>query len=143
MAPEELLDPLDLANIKGGLHDLPKDVDSWIPKFSRHFGASFNTHWTKFCESYDFHQSGKEHRDTFMKLFLASRTGNARKWSTNLPRKILTTYGDLEQMFLQIWGAIEDMAYLYSQYLGIFKQNNKTVREFNDIFNTLRVQIDS
>ena len=44
---EELLDPLDLANIKWGLHDLPKDVDSWIPKFSglgllvTHIGPNF------------------------------------------------------------------------------------------------------
>jgi len=26
--PEELFHPLDLDNIQGGLHDLPKDVDS-------------------------------------------------------------------------------------------------------------------
>jgi hypothetical protein len=38
-APEELFDPLDLANIQGGLHDLPKDVDSWIPNFSGEVGA--------------------------------------------------------------------------------------------------------
>jgi hypothetical protein len=54
-APEELFNPLDLANIKGGLHYIPKDVDSWIPKFSAEAGASGNTHWTKFCESFDFH----------------------------------------------------------------------------------------
>jgi hypothetical protein len=94
-APEELFDPLDLANIKGGLHDLPKYVNSWVPNFSREVGASGNTHWTKFCESYDFHQSRKEHPDTFMKIFLASLTEDARKWTTNLPRKILTTYEDL------------------------------------------------
>jgi hypothetical protein len=39
-APEELFDPLDFADIKGGLHDLPKNVDSWIPKFSGEVGAS-------------------------------------------------------------------------------------------------------
>jgi hypothetical protein len=55
-APEEILDPLDLKNIQGGLHDLPKDVDSWIPTFSGEIGAIGNTHWTKLCESYEFHQ---------------------------------------------------------------------------------------
>jgi hypothetical protein len=142
-APEELFDPLDLANIQGGLHDLPKDVDSWIPKFSGEVGASGNTHWTKFCESYDFHQSGKEHPDTFMRLFFASLTGNARKWSTKLPSKSLTTCEDLEQVFLQRWGVMEDMASLYSQYLKICKQNDEDVREFNDRFNTLLGRIDS
>jgi hypothetical protein len=100
-APEELFSPLALANIQGGLHDLPKDVDSWIPKFSGEAGASGNTHWTKFCDSYDFHQSGKEHLDTFMRLFFASLTGDARKWSTNLPSKSLTTCEYLEKVFPQ------------------------------------------
>jgi hypothetical protein len=77
-SPEELFGPLDLANIQGGLHDLPKEVDSWIPKFPGEVGSYGNTHWTKFCEGYEFHQSGKEHPDTFMRLFLASLTGNAR-----------------------------------------------------------------
>jgi hypothetical protein len=38
---------------------------------------------------------------------------------------------------------MEDMASLYSQYLKICKQNNETVREFNDRFNTLLSRIDS
>jgi hypothetical protein len=133
-APEELFDPLDLANIKGGLHDLPKDVDSWIPKFSGEGGASGNTHWTKFCESYDFHQSGKEHPDTFMKLFFASLTGDARKWSTNFPSKILTTCEDLEQVFLQRWGVMEDMASLYS---NISKFANKTTKLLGNLMTDL------
>jgi hypothetical protein len=136
-SPEEIFIPLDLANIQGGLHDLPKDVDSWIPKFSGEVGAYGNTHWTKFYESYEFHQSGKEHPNTFMRLFLASLTGNARDWSNALPSGSLTTPEDLEQVFLKIWGVVENMASLYSQYLKICKQNDKNVREFNDRFNTL------
>jgi hypothetical protein len=45
---KELFGSLDLANTQGGLHDLPKKVDSWIPKFSgerdpmvTHIGPSF------------------------------------------------------------------------------------------------------
>jgi hypothetical protein len=86
-ALEELFNLLDLDNIKEGLHDLAKDVNSWIPKFFIEVGASGNTHWTKFCESYNFYQFGKEHLDIFMKIFLASLTGDSRKWSTNLPSK--------------------------------------------------------
>ena len=118
-APEGLFDRLDLDNIQGRLHDLSKDVDSWIPKFSKVARDSGNTHWTKFCESYDFHHFGKEHPDTFMRLFFASLTGDARKWITNLPSKSLTTCEYLEVVFLQRWCMMEDMASLYSQYLKI------------------------
>jgi hypothetical protein len=78
-----------------------------------------------------------------MKLFLASLTGDVKKWSTNLPSKSLTTCEDLEQVFLQRWGVMEDMASLYSQYLKIFKQDDEIVRKFNDKFNTLLGRIDS
>jgi hypothetical protein len=77
-SPEEIFGPLDLANTQGGLHDLPKEADSWIPKFPGEVGSYGNTHWTKFCEGYEFHQSGEEHPDTFMRLFLNSLTENAR-----------------------------------------------------------------
>jgi hypothetical protein len=66
---KELFGPLDLANTQGGLHDLPKRVDSWIPRFSGEEGSYGNSHWTKFCEGFEFHQSGQEHPDTFMRLF--------------------------------------------------------------------------
>jgi hypothetical protein len=142
-APEVLFGPLDLANIQGGLHDIPKDVDSWIPKFSGESGASGNTHWTKFCESYDFYQSGKEHPETFMRLLFSSLTRDAIKWSTSLPIKSLTTCEYLEKVILQIWGVMEDMASLYSHYLNICKKNDEVVREFNDMFNSLLGRIDS
>jgi hypothetical protein len=77
-----------------------------------------------------------------MRLFLASLTGDARKWSTKLPRKSLTTCEDLEQVFLKRWGVMENMASLYSQYLKICKQDDEDVREFNDRFNTLLGRIE-
>jgi hypothetical protein len=38
-SPKELFIPLDLTNTQGGLHDLPKGDDSWIPKFSGEVGS--------------------------------------------------------------------------------------------------------
>ena len=96
LAPEECFDPINLESIQGGLHDLPKDAYSWIPTFARQNGAIGNTHWTKFLENYEFHLSRNQHPDTFMILFFASLTGDARKWSTKLPSKSIKTCEDLE-----------------------------------------------
>jgi hypothetical protein len=41
---KELFGPLDLTNTQGGLHDLPKETDSWIPKFSGEVGSYGNSH---------------------------------------------------------------------------------------------------
>jgi hypothetical protein len=97
-SPEELFGPLDLANTQGGLHDLPKRVDSWIPRFSGEVGSYGNSHWTKFCEGYEFHQSGEEHPDTFMRLFLNSLTESARTWINKLPSGSLKTPEDLNRI---------------------------------------------
>jgi hypothetical protein len=95
-SPKEIFAPLDLANTQGGLHDLPEEANSWIPKFLGEVGSYGNSHWTKFCEGYEFHQSGKEQLDTFMRLFLNSLTGSARTWINKLPSGSLKTHEDLK-----------------------------------------------
>jgi hypothetical protein len=77
-----------------------------------------------------------------MKLFLASLTGNARKWRTKLPSKSLKNREYLEQVFLKRWGVIECIATLYAQYIKICKQDDEDVREFNDRFNALLSRIE-
>jgi hypothetical protein len=84
---KELFIPLILANTQGGLHDLPKKVESWIPKFSREDGSYGNSHWTKFCDAFQFHQSGQEHPDVFLRLFVSSLTGSARRWIKKIPKE--------------------------------------------------------
>jgi hypothetical protein len=93
---KELFGSLDLANTQGGLHDLPKKVDSWIPRFSGEEGSYGNSHWTKFCEGFEFHQSGQEHPDIFMRLFASSLIGTARKWINTQPSGSFKTPEDLE-----------------------------------------------
>jgi hypothetical protein len=116
-SPKELFVPLDLAKTQGVLHYLPKKVDSWIPKFSGEVGSYGNSHCTKFCEGYEFHQSGKEHLDTFMRLFLNSLTGSAIIWINKLPSESLKTPEDLKWDFKKRWGKEESMASFYYQYL--------------------------
>jgi hypothetical protein len=134
---KELFGPLDLANTQGGLHGLPNKVDSWIPKFSGEKGSCGNSHWTKFCEGFQFHQSEQEHPDVFTRLFVSSLTGSARKWINKLPKGSIKTPEDLEQIFKKSWCEKESMDSLYSQFLEACKQTNEDVRGFNDRFNTL------
>jgi hypothetical protein len=52
---KELFSPLRLPNTQGGLLDLPKKVESWIPKFSGEDGSYGNSHWNDFCYAFQFH----------------------------------------------------------------------------------------
>jgi hypothetical protein len=42
---EDIFGPVDLNNIKEGLHNLPGEVDSWLPKFFGIDDTSGNLHW--------------------------------------------------------------------------------------------------
>jgi hypothetical protein len=69
----------DFSNIQGGEHDVPVDAYSWLPFFSGK-EISGNSHWTQFCDSFDFHLDGQDHPDVFMKLFASSLVEKAKGW---------------------------------------------------------------
>ena len=138
---KQLFSPLDLANIPGGLHDLPNKVDSWIPRFSGEDGYYGNSHWTKFCDAFQFHQSRQEHPNVFLRLFVSLLIGSARRWINKLPKGSIKTPEDIEQAFKKDWCEKESMDSLYSQYTDICKASSEGIRDFNDRFNLLLKKI--
>jgi hypothetical protein len=138
---KELFGPLSLPNTQGGLHDLPKKVESWIPKFSGEDGSYGNSHWTDFCDAFQFHQSRQEHPDVFLRLFVSSLTGSARRWINKLPKGSIKTPEDLEQAFKKDWCEKESIDSLYSQYINVCKASSEGIRDFNDRFNLLLKKI--
>jgi hypothetical protein len=100
-------------------------------------GSYGNSHWTNFCDAFDFHQSGQEHPDVFLRLFVSSLTGSARRWINKLPKGRIKTPEDIEQAFRKDWCKKESMDSLYSQYTNICKASSKGIRDFNDRFNLL------
>jgi hypothetical protein len=43
--------PLDMTGIQGYPHDLPKDVDRWLPKFSNNNDTSTEDHLSLFYQT--------------------------------------------------------------------------------------------
>jgi hypothetical protein len=128
---------LYLANTQGGLHDLPKKFESWIPIFSGEEGLYGNSHWTKFCEGFEFHQSRQEHLDVFMRLFAISLIRTTINWIITQPSGSFKTPKDLERAFKKRWCKEESIDLFYSQYLGICKGTNESIKDFNDRLNFL------
>jgi hypothetical protein len=127
----------DLSNIQGGLHDLPKDVESWLPLFSGK-GVQFgNSHWTHFCDNFEFHQAGQEHPDVFIRLFASSLIEGAKTWIDTYPKGGIKTPEELERAFKIRWCNHEHIQSLYSQYLDICKGSSEGIRDVNDRFNLL------
>jgi hypothetical protein len=126
----------DLSNIQGGLHDLPKDANSLLPFFSGK-GVSGNSHWTHFCDRFEFHQTNQEHLDVFMRIFASSLVGDAKTWINARPKGGIKTPKELERAFKIRWCNCEHAKDLYSQYLDICKGSCEGVRDFSDRFNLL------
>jgi hypothetical protein len=127
----------DLSNIQGGLHDFPKDANSWLPLFSGKGVLSGNSHWTQFCDSFEFHQAGQEHPDVFMRIFASSLIEDSKTWIDHYPKGGIKTHEELERAFKIRWCDHEQTQPLYSQYLDICKGSSEGIRDFNDRFNIL------
>jgi hypothetical protein len=132
----------DFSNIQGGEHDLPADANSWLPSFSGK-GTSENSHWTQFCDSFDFHLDGQDHPDVFMKLFASSLTGDAKVWIDGRPKGSIKNIEELQKAFKVRWCDKENLQDLFLQYSNICKEPCESIREFTDMFNLVLKKIRS
>jgi hypothetical protein len=124
----------DFNKIQGGVHDLPADANSWLPFFSGE-ETSGNSHWTQFCDNFDFHLDGQDHPDVFMKLFISSLIGKAKGWIDQVPKKSIKNVEELQKDFRVRWCDKEHSQDLYSQYYNICKGPCESTRDFTDRFN--------
>jgi hypothetical protein len=136
----EIFSCFNLSNIQGGLHDLPKDGSSWLPLFS---GKDIpgNSHWTHFCDSFDFHLAGQEHPDVFMRLFASSLVEDAKVWIDGYPKGSIKK--ELQRAFRIRWFDNEHSQDSFSQYLSICRGSYESVRDFSDRFNLLLKRVQS
>jgi hypothetical protein len=69
----------DFSNIQGGYMTYPRMQILGYLSFLRK-RVPGNSHWTQFCDSFDFHLAGQDHPDVFMRLFASSLVGDAKVW---------------------------------------------------------------
>jgi hypothetical protein len=132
----------DFSNIQGGLHDLPKDANSWLPFFSGK-GTPGNSHWTHFCDSVDFHLAGQDHPNVFMRLFASSLIGDAKVWIDGCPKGSIKNPEELQKAFKIRWCDSEHSQDSFSQYFNICKGPCESIRDFSDRFNLLLKKVRS
>jgi len=72
--------PLYMIEIQGFPHDLPNDVDRWLPKFSNHNEISTKEHLSLFYDALGLHDVQYQHEDVIMRMFPSSLTSDSRSW---------------------------------------------------------------
>lgn len=71
-----------------------------------------------------------EHLDVVLILFVQSLDGEARKWFKALPNVSITTWEDMENYFMKIWGEKREHGYILTELNAMKKKHNEYSSEF-------------
>jgi hypothetical protein len=87
----------------------PNDYMKYFPRFNGEGGVTIEEHLNSFYSFAD--NFNVEHADVWMRLFVQSLDGEARKWFKSLPPNSTVDIDALDDTFLRYWGDNKD--YLY------------------------------
>ena len=82
-----------------------------------------------------------EHLDVFLRMFVQSLDGEARKWFKTLGDRSITTWEGMEDTFLRKWGEKKDHGHCLTEFNTLRKRHNKGVSEFIKRFNKLYLSL--
>jgi hypothetical protein len=80
---------------------MPKEINKWLPKFSRNNVITAEQHLHVIGQ--DMQNEGVEHKDVAMKFLATSFTEYSQRWFDGLPNDHLTTYEDFSKSFISRW----------------------------------------
>jgi hypothetical protein len=90
--------PLNLQGEQHQLSTLPQGV---LPIFSGDGSTDLKRHLDQFLVVCDIHLI--EHDDVMVRVFLQTLTGQAYEWYLSLPAQSISSFDDLEHMFLTMY----------------------------------------
>jgi len=93
--------PLDMTNIPGSPHKIPKDFKEWLPIFSEEDLITTEDHLNAFLhalEPYD------QHEDVWMWLFSYTLLKKAKEWYDSILPGTITNWDLFQERFTKIFG---------------------------------------
>jgi len=79
--------------------------------------------------------------DVWMRVFVQSLDGEARKWFRELPHRSITDIEALDDAFLKQWRDRKDLLYYHTEFGNLKKENGESLLDFNKIFNRVYSKI--
>jgi hypothetical protein len=73
--------------------------------------------------------------DVWMRVFIQSLDGEARKWFRELTPRSIADIEALDDAFLNHWGYKKDLLYYHTEFGNIKRENGKLLSDFNKRFN--------
>jgi len=109
------------------------DYQEFMPKFTRTKGVSAEEHLESFYSYIDNLDINEE--DVWMRVFVQSLDGEARKWFRSLPPRSIADIKALDDVFLKHWGNNKDLLFYYTEFVNLQREDGELLSDFNIRFN--------
>jgi hypothetical protein len=111
----------------------------YIPKFTGEEDITVEEHLVSF---YNYaNNQNIENEDVWMRVFIQSLFGEARKWFRGLAPGSITGIEALDEAFLRHWGDKKDFLYYITEFGSLKRKEGESVSEFSKRFNKMYKRI--
>jgi len=104
-----------------------------MPKFTSTEGVILEEHLEVFYSYADNLDISED--DVWMRVFVQSLDGEARKWFKELPQRSIIDIEALDDAFLKQWGDKKDLLYCHTEFGNLKRENGEPLPDFNKRFN--------
>jgi hypothetical protein len=125
--------PLVLPHLVNALP--PGDYLKCMPKFPGEEDITVEEHLATFYNYAD--NQNIENEDVWMRVFVQSLFGEARKWFRGLDPGSITGIEALDEAFLRYWGGKKDFLYYITEFGSLKRKEGESVSDFSKRFNKM------
>ena len=104
-----------------------------MPKSTGTEGVTTEEHLESFYSYVDNLDINEE--DVWMRVFVQSLDGEARKWFRELPPRSIAVTEALDDVFLKHWGDKKDLLYYHTEFGNLQREDGELLSDFNIRFN--------
>ncbi len=110
-----------------------------MPKFTGTNGVIAEEHLESFYKYADNLDISED--DVWMRVFVQSFDGEARKWFKELTPRSIADIEALDDVFLKHWGDKKDLLYYHTEFGKLKRKNGESLLDFNKRFNHMYSKI--
>ena len=104
-----------------------------MPKFTGTEGVIAEEHLESFYSYADNLDISED--DVWMRVFVQSLDGEARKWFRELPHRSIVDIEALDDVFLKHWGDNKDLLFYHTEFGNLQREDGELLSNFNKRFN--------
>jgi len=118
---------------------LAGEYQKYMPMFTGTDGVTAEEHLESFYSYADNLDISED--DVWMRVFVQSLDGEARKWFRELNPRSIADIEALDDVFLKHWGDKKDLLYYHTEFGNLKRENGELLSDFNKRFNRMYSKI--